>query len=94
MPPLIAHALDAWLGAAGPLELADALLLHVPDDALYRTLRSSRRLHPFLVGSPGPRWLAVRRESRRELAAALAELGFTIGRELTWGDPAGTGPEE
>jgi len=81
MPPLIAHAIDAWMGKAQPVELADAVLLHVTGDELFRAIIASPRLQPFLLGSPGPHWLLVRREARKELAAALEELGFTIDRQ-------------
>ena len=82
MPPLIAHAVDAWMGKAEPVELADAVLLHVPGDELFRAIAASPRLQPYLLGSPGSHWLVVRREARKQLAAALEELGFTIDRQL------------
>ena len=93
MPPLLAHAIDAWLGKAPPLALADALLLHVSDDNLFWAIRSSHRLRSYVLGSPGPRWLAIRRESRKELTAALEELGFSVGRELTWSGATTADPE-
>ena len=82
-PPLIAVAIDAWLkvGRAAP-ELADAVVLHVPTESSSRRA-TSRRLRPFLLGRPGPGWLVVKKEVRRQLAAALEELGFTLSRELT-----------
>ena len=84
-PPLIAVAIDAWLrvGRGRPLELADALVLHVPDGEQFKAIATSRRLRPFLLGRPGPGWLLVKKEVRRQLAAALEELGFTLNRELT-----------
>ena len=82
MPPLIAHAVNAWTGKAEAVELADAVLLHVPGDDLFRAIAASPRLQPFLLGSPGSHWLVVRREARKELAAALEELGFTIDPQL------------
>jgi hypothetical protein len=84
-PPLMAAAIDAWLrvGKDRPLELGDAVLLHVPGEDQYRAIANSPRLRRFLLGSPGPHWLFVRREDRKELAAALEELGFTLARELT-----------
>jgi hypothetical protein len=83
MPPLLAHAIDAWLGRAQPVELAEAVLLHVPEDEPFRAIAKSPRLKPFLLGSPGSQWLLVRRDARKHLAAALEELGFTIDRNLT-----------
>jgi Helicase conserved C-terminal domain len=84
-PPLIAVAIDAWLrvGRSRPLELADAVVLHVPDGEQFKAIATSRRLRPFLLGRPGPGWLVVKKEVRRQLAAALEELGFTLSRELT-----------
>ena len=84
-PPLIALAIDAWLkaGKVRPLELGDAVLLHVPDADQFQAIAGSRRLRPFLLGCPGPGWLAVRKESRKELAALLEGLGFVVARELT-----------
>ena len=82
MPPLTAHAVDAWMGKTEAVELADAVLLHVPGDELFRAIAASPRLQPYLLGSPGSHWLVVRREARKELAAALEELGFMIDRQL------------
>jgi Helicase conserved C-terminal domain len=83
MPPLIEEAINVWLGSGRPLELAEAVLLHVPDEESYRAIATSARLRRFLVGSPGPRWLAVKRESRTELAAVLRDLGFVLSDHLT-----------
>jgi hypothetical protein len=83
-PPLIALAIDAWLrvGKKRPLELADAIVLHVPDGEQFQAIATSRRLRPFLLGCPGPGWLVVKKESRKELAALLEGLGFIVSREL------------
>jgi hypothetical protein len=83
-PPLIAVAIDVWLrvGKDRALELGDAVLLHVPDQSQFRAIAASPRLRPFLLGSPGPNWLFVNRATRKELAVALEELGFTLLREL------------
>jgi hypothetical protein len=83
-PPLIAQAIDAWMCRSGPsVELGDAVLLHVPDAEPFRAIADSPRLKAFLVGRVGGHWLIVRRDARKELAAVLEELGFTIGRSLT-----------
>jgi hypothetical protein len=37
----------------------------------------------WTAGTAGKGWLVVRRAARAELAAVLAELGFTVGGELT-----------
>jgi hypothetical protein len=89
MPPLMAVAIDAWLraGKSRPLELADAVLLHVPDADQFRAIAASRRLRPFLLARPGPGWLIVKKEARKELAAALEDLGFSLTRELTHDEP-------
>jgi hypothetical protein len=97
-PPLIALAIDAWLkaGKGRPLELGEAILLHVPDEERFQAIAGSRRVRPFLLGCPGPGWLAVKKESRKELAALLEGLGFGVVRELTHdelpadGKPIGT----
>jgi hypothetical protein len=68
------------------VELADAVLLHVPDRAQYEAFTRSRRLRPFLHSSPGLGWLIVKKEARKELAATLEELGFTVKRELSQGE--------
>ena len=96
-PPLMAQAIDAWLrvGRSRPLELADALLLHVPDREQFQAIATSRRLRPFLLGCPGPGWLAVKKETRKELAAMLEGLGFTVIRELIHNElPADGKPAE
>ncbi len=82
--PLMAVAIDVWLrvGKDRPLELGDAVLLHVPDQSQFRAIAASPRLRPFLLGSPGHNWLFVNRATRKDLAAALEELGFTLLREL------------
>jgi len=84
-PPLMAVAIDAWLkvGKNQPFELGEAILLYVPDQNQFRAIANSPRLRPFLLGSPGPYWLFVKRATRKELANALEELGFTLSRELT-----------
>jgi hypothetical protein len=81
----LAVAIDAWLrvGRGRPLELADALLLHVPDPDQFQAIATSRRLRPFLLARPGPGWLVVKKETRKELATLLEELGFSLERELT-----------
>ena len=83
-PPLMASAIDAWLriGKSRPLELGDAIVLHVPDSDQFQALATSQRLRPFLLGYLGPGWLAVRKENRKELATLLEGLGFTVLREL------------
>jgi hypothetical protein len=87
-PPLIAVAIDAWLrvGKKPSLELADAVLLHVPDGKQYQAIATSPRFRPFLFGRPGQGWLVVKKEARKELTAALEKLGFTVSRELTSDD--------
>jgi len=86
IPPLLTLAIDQWLGTSRPLELGDAVLLHLPDEEQFRAIAQSPRLRPFLLGSAGPQWLLVKRETRKELAATLEELGFTIRKELSMGD--------
>jgi len=86
MPPLIALAFDQWVGTSRPLELVDAVLLHLPDKEQFQAIAQSPRLRPFLLGSPGPQWLLVKRETRKELAATLEELGFTLSKELRLGE--------
>ncbi|MFI5459435.1 MAG: helicase-associated domain-containing protein [Isosphaerales bacterium] len=81
IPPLIALAIDQWLGTSRPLELGEAVLLHLPDKEQFQAIAQSPRLRPFLLGSPGPQWLLVKRETRKELAATLEELGFTLAKE-------------
>jgi Helicase conserved C-terminal domain len=82
-PPLITLAIDSWAGKSRSLELADAILLHVADDQQFQAIAKSQRFRPFLLGCPGPHWLVVSRESRKELVALLNELGFSLSRELT-----------
>ena len=59
----------------------DAVLLHVPDREQFRAIAASPRLRPFVLGSPGHNWLFMN-ETRKELAATLEGLGFTVIREL------------
>ena len=82
-PPVITLAIDTWAGKSRSLELADAILLHVPDDKLFQAIKTSQRFRPLLLGCPGPHWLVVSRESRKELVALLNELGFSLSRQLT-----------
>jgi hypothetical protein len=82
-PPLLAYAIDAWMGHGTPLELDDAVLLHVPDPDQFAAIAASPRLRPYLAGSPGPNWLVVKKELAEDFAAVLAELGFPVGRQLT-----------
>ena len=82
------HRRLAEAGKGRSLELADAVLLHVPDADQFQAIATSRRLRPFLLGCPGPGWLAVKKESRKELAALLEELGFTVVRELIHDEPS------
>ena len=60
-PPLIAQAIDAWLRVVRgrPMEMADAVLLHIPDGEEFKAIATSPRLRPFLLGRPGPGWLVV-----------------------------------
>ena len=87
-PPLMASAIDAWLrvGRGRPMELADAVLLHIPDGEQFRAIATSPRLRPFLLARPGPGWLVVKKEDRKALSALLESLGFTVIRELTHDD--------
>jgi Helicase conserved C-terminal domain len=82
-PALITLAIDTWAGKSSSLELADAILLHVADDREFQAIATSQRFRPFLLGCPGPHWLVVSRESRKELVALLNELGFSLSRQLT-----------
>jgi hypothetical protein len=82
-PPLITLAIDTWAGKRRSLELAEAILLHVADDKQFQAIATSQRFRPFLLGCPGSHWLVVSRESRKELAALLNELGFSVSRQLT-----------
>jgi hypothetical protein len=63
--------------------LADAILLHVPDEKQFQMIATSRRFRPFLLGCPRSHWLAVNRESRKELVTLLEELAFSVSRQLT-----------
>jgi hypothetical protein len=83
IPPLIALAVDAWAGKSCSLELADAILLHIPDEKQFQVITTSLRFRPFLLDRPGPHWLVVDRKSRKELVALLEELGFSLSRQLT-----------
>jgi hypothetical protein len=84
-PPLIAAAIDSWLkvGSRRPVELADTVLLHVPDQEQAKAIATSARLRPFLIGRVGPGWLVVNKKFRKQLADVLEELGFTLSSELT-----------
>jgi hypothetical protein len=57
-------------------------LLHVPDEKQFQAIVTSRRFRPFLLGYPGPHWLVVNRESRKQLVALLEEFGFSVSRQL------------
>jgi Helicase conserved C-terminal domain len=81
-PALILGAIDAWMTKARPLGLDAAVLLYVPDLAQFNAIAMSPRLEPFFLGSPGPHWLLVARDSRAALSAALKELGFTFDPHL------------
>jgi Helicase conserved C-terminal domain len=83
IPPLIVLAIDAWAGKSRSLELADAILLHIPDEKQIQVITTSPRFRPFLLDRPGPHWLVVDRKSREELVALLEELGFNLSRQLT-----------
>ena len=63
--------------------MVDALLLHVPNGKQFQAIITSQRLRPFLAGRPGPGWLVVKKEARKELTAALEELGFALSKQLT-----------
>jgi hypothetical protein len=93
LPPLVGQAVEGWLGQhpEQPMELGEAVLLHVPGDELFAAVAGSPRLRPFLAGVVGGNWLLVRRERRAELEAALAELGFAVGAGLTPGGFKGEG---
>jgi Helicase conserved C-terminal domain len=81
--PLIALAIDAWAGKSRSLELADAILLHVPDEKQFEAITTSQRFRPFLLDCPGSYWLVVDRKSRKELVTLIEELGFSLSRQLT-----------
>jgi Helicase conserved C-terminal domain len=83
MPLLIPLAIDAWAGKSRSLELADAILLHVPDEKQFQAITMSPRFRSFLLDHPGSHWLVVDRKSRKELVALLEELGFSLSRQLT-----------
>ncbi len=83
IPPLFDHALDAWLGMNRSVAMGEVVLLEVPDPALFAAIANSPRLSPLLAGTVGSGWLVVRREARKDLKAALAELGFLVGSEIT-----------
>ena len=82
-PVLITLAIDTWSSGSRTLELGDAMLLHIPDIKEFQAIAASRRFRPFLLGSPGPNWLVVSRDKRKELISLLNELGFSLRRELT-----------
>jgi hypothetical protein len=95
-PPLIARAIDAWLGREDPVELAEVVVLHVPDEGQFQAIAESERLELFLGGSPGPGWLVVKKTTVEEFTAVLEELGFAIGRQLTFDaltEPENVDPE-
>ncbi len=78
IPDLIEIAIDAWTGKNPTLELTEAILLHVSDLTQYQTIATSRRLRPFLLGTPGPHWLAVAQGTRKKFTAILEELGYKV----------------
>jgi hypothetical protein len=81
-PALIFEAINAWAGRKSNVELGDAVLLHIPDEDQFDAIIESDRFKPFLLGSPGDNWLAVRPEARKELTDLLEELGFTVRGDL------------
>jgi hypothetical protein len=81
-PPLLLEAMDAWAGRPHPATLSDALLLHIPDADAFEAVANSPRLGAYLLDIPGPGWLIVRRETRKEFLGLLEYLGFTVGRDL------------
>jgi hypothetical protein len=85
VPPLLALSIEAWLGKGISIEMGKAVLIHIPDDAQFRTIAGSSRLSPFFLGSPGPEWLAVKPECVRELTTAFEQMGFKLQSELTYG---------
>ena len=83
-PPLMASAIDAWLkvGKSRPLELADAVLLHVPDRRTIPGDRDEPAPPPLPARPPGSGLARGQEGDRKELAALLQELGFTVIRDL------------
>jgi hypothetical protein len=84
-PPLLLEALDAWAGRSHSATLADALLLHIADADAFEAVANSPRLGPYLLDIPGPGWLIVSRERRKEFVGLLEHLGFTVGKDLVPG---------
>jgi hypothetical protein len=53
-----------------------------PDEGQFFAIKSSRRLKPFLLDSPGKHWLLVDPQARKTRTASLQEVGFRVGQEL------------
>jgi hypothetical protein len=85
MPRAMELAINAWTGAEIEAQLADAVVLHVPDSAAFEALADSVRLREFIVGVPGPGWFLVRKDGRKAVQALLEELGLTVGKEVKLG---------
>ncbi len=86
MPPLLEHALFAWAGKGPAVQLDDAILLHVADTDLFDALLTSPLVRPLLVGTPGPNWLAVRKESVEAMRELLTRMGFDPTSGLAFGE--------
>ena len=81
-PPILEEALYAWAGKPMPAALADAMVLQLPRTEQFEAVLHSERFRPYLLHSPGPGWLLVRREKRKELRALLEEMGFAVQGEI------------
>ena len=83
MPPLMWHALEAWMGKPAGVNLGAAQLLRIPDVALFAAISQSELLRPLFLGSLSDGWLLVKPEGVEELGRLLSQYGFEVTPGIT-----------
>jgi hypothetical protein len=83
MPPLMWHALEAWMGKRVSMNLGAAQVLRVPEEELFVIISESDFLRPLILGTFGPGWIVVKPEGVKELARLLSRYGFEVTPGIT-----------
>jgi hypothetical protein len=83
MPPLMWHAVEAWMGKPAGVNLGAAQVLRVPNDELFAIISESEFLRPLFLGVLANGWLVVKPEGVKELARLLSQYGFEVKPGIT-----------
>jgi len=82
LPPLFEIALRSWAGETYQVELDSVVILHCPEEQLFRAISNSQMLKPLLKGYLPPNLFFVDANQLESLRLQLNWLGCLVSDQL------------